>query len=92
MLISSTNLKNSRDPVVIRLLSRLPGLTWIFLALDGAVIGNEDEALAMVLDAIHWCPHVSIGQSRACDGTTGDIFADAARNGYARFDALAIGG
>jgi len=56
VFITCTNLKNTGNPIVVRLLPRLHRLTaaYCFLPLDARVVGNVNKTFAEVLDAVNF--------------------------------------
>lgn len=53
VLIAGADLEDSGDPVIVRLFGGLSRLAGVLLSFDGRVIGDKDEALAEVLDAVY---------------------------------------
>lgn len=52
VLVARSDLKNSCDPIVVRLLPRLERFAWILLPFDRRAVGHKYEAFAPILDAV----------------------------------------
>ena len=60
MLITSADLENPGNPVVVRLLSRLSGVAWVPLAFDSRAVRDENQALAIIFYSVYYGDKVSV--------------------------------